>query len=125
MIWTQGLISFGIWLAFGYVLFRQTRKLLSWIVRIPRTRRTAYGPISLLFGVFAMGGGLLIIESQGGMTPNGFTPLGWIAATVFGLIFVGSQAVGAGMMVTLTNPRVTKPTPNPSVNQDSPHENLD
>ncbi len=55
----------------------------------------------MLLGAALLMAALLIAHSQGGFTPNGMTPLTWLAIAAAGLAFVHGQTMAMAILVTL------------------------
>lgn len=110
MLWVQAFACLAAWLGYGYVLFRRSRTILGWAVRLPARRRATLGPFFLVGGAALMAVGIVLLDLIGGFAKDRLTPSGWLLTTVFGLGFVHSQVLGASLLVTLADRRVTPPS---------------
>lgn len=118
----QAVVSGVLWIGYGFMLFRNSREILSYILSIPRKRRAIHAPVLLVLGLGTMTGGLLILLNLGGFGPNGMSLPAWAAVTALGLFFIRTQVYAAGMMVTLGAPAVTKGDAVSSVTPESSNE---
>lgn len=124
----QGVVSFGIWILYGVFLSRRSLQLRQRVQRMSRTVRGIRGGMTMIGALVILLGGFTGISLAGWMTPKGFTPLGWLAATLFGLAFVHAQTMSMAMLVSLAVPDVTSPAPGASVPNETArtedHENV-
>lgn len=95
MLWTQALICFVVWIAFG-----------TWVWhRFGRPRHlTGIGGkwkgIVLLFGgALFFFSGLYALASAGGIQEGRLTVPAWIACAFLGCVFVGMQTLGAAQII--------------------------
>ncbi|MEQ1820978.1 MAG: hypothetical protein ABL949_00535 [Fimbriimonadaceae bacterium] len=106
---------FGLWLAYGILLWRNSRALFAKLRQIPRNRRVLAGS-GLLFGSAALLLAVMIGLYQ--LSPNGISPLAWIIISVAGAGFIHCQVLAAGLFMSMA---VTDPNPEPSeLEEDTP-----
>lgn len=113
MLWTQSGISFAIWVAYGFALWRRFSAQTA-----PRKRSLAAGPLLLVLGVAFLAAGFYLIEALGGIGPSGLSPAGWAAVTLVGIAFVHCQTLAAAMMAAFVQEHVTSPHPPASSKQE-------
>jgi NhaP-type Na+/H+ or K+/H+ antiporter len=122
MIWAQGLLSFGVWVAYGYVRARGSDTLRRQLAQKPRRRRALLGGAYMLGSVTILFLGLMGIALAGGMPPGSMLPWGWVSMTILGLVFVHGQTQGAACLISLIQDPVTSAVlkPSTSAEQESP-----
>ncbi|HZH97654.1 MAG TPA: hypothetical protein VEX38_01670 [Fimbriimonadaceae bacterium] len=121
-MWTQGLVSFAVWIAYGVVQWRRSSKIYTRVSSIDRQKRITGGAVLMLLGALVLLGGLYSVELLGGFTRTGMTPLGWLLVTLVGLAFIHSQTVAAAMLVSLVGPTVTEASSAASSNRDTENQ---
>lgn len=99
MIWTQALLSFVVWIATGFILQRNSAKIGCALEHLSSTARRTVGVVGFLGSLALLIGGLYGIQALGGILKGQLTPIGWIAATVLGVVFVTCQSLTAGAMI--------------------------
>lgn len=114
MVWTQGLVCFIGWLAFGWWLRLRSNRLKMLVTNQSRKARTLLASVGIIASGLFLIAGLALVTALGGMTRNGLTGLGWIGVFVVGLVFIAGQVVSAGAMVSLFRPEVTSESHQPS-----------
>lgn len=101
MFWTQALISFAVWIAYGVVMSRLYAKRRPKVVNGSRRKRTLLGPVLMLVGAVMLLSGIFALYETHGIGPNGMTSWAWIWLTTFGLLFVQIQVLASLVMVSL------------------------
>jgi hypothetical protein len=115
VLWTQSLICFAIWVAYGVWLWRRIRSASS-----PGRRWAVFGgPLLLLGGVVLLAAGFFVAEKIGGLGPHGLTSPGWLIVALSGAAFVHGQTLAFVWMAGLAQVHVTSSTPSASSKQDS------
>lgn len=122
MIWLQAITCFGLWIAYGVVQARRSPRIRARLEAMSRGKKTAMGAILMLSGALVFFLTLLGSYVLHGITPNGMTPLTWIAVALGGLAFVHAQTMAMAMMVSLVHETVTS-SPVISSDQQSPTGN--
>jgi multidrug efflux pump subunit AcrB len=107
-MWTQGLISFALWLVYGAIQWRRSKEIHSQMSALQRIRRITGAAVLMLASAVVLLAGLFAVELLGGFTRTAMTPLGWLGVTVIGLAFVHAQTLAAAMLVSLVRPAVTE-----------------
>lgn len=118
MIWTQGLLSFCVWIAYGVLRSRGSKALRVRLGLLSRNQRTTRGIAWLVGSMAAFFVGLSVVVMAGGMPKGGMTPGGWIAITLLGLGFVHGQTQGTALLVSLVQEPVTSRAAEPSGTQE-------
>jgi hypothetical protein len=116
MIWIQGLISFLVWIGYGFFQARRSEKIRAWVCSLSRQHRAVSGALLIVVGMAFLFGGLFALLQMGGFTATGLTPVAWGAVTLLGLLFVHFQTLGTGMLVSLIGADVTNDPQHTSIN---------
>lgn len=120
MVWVQGGIAFCLWIAYGAIQSRRSGAIRLQVGRLSRVRRAVTGGALFVASAMVLLGGLAVAMERGAFTENGMTPLGFLAVTVLGLVFVHSQTMGTAMLVSLLQPEVTNQPDAASLNRARP-----
>jgi hypothetical protein len=110
----QVLVSFVIWILFGWFQARQGVKWRSILAQMSRRKRTVLGPILLVVGAAGLLGGIKGMAAVNGLADGSLTPSGWAIVTVVGIVFVGAQVAAGLMMVSLATQSEPDGTPQTS-----------
>lgn len=117
MIFFQGGLSFLIWIGYGFLQSRNSRKIREQVGRMSRAQRGILGAALYLVGAMVLIGGLGIVLERGGFTNSGLTPIAWIVVVLLGLAFVHAQTMATAMLVSLIQLNVTNGPNAASINR--------
>lgn len=118
MIWLQGLLSFLVWILYGWRMRSASASLRDRLIGWPRKRRVLVASLGLTGSLVLLFLSLWCIAALGGMRETGLTAWGWIAVTLAGLGFIHVQVISAASMITLLHSSVTPASTGSSVHQD-------
>ncbi len=107
VIWFQGGLSFLLWIGYGAIQSRRSRRIQGDVGRMPRGQRGILGAALFVVGAMVLIGGLAIVLRNGGFTGAGMTYWAWAAISILGLAFVHAQTMGMAMLVSLIQENVT------------------
>ena len=103
VLWIQGLASFCLWLAAGYVQARRAPAERVRLAGLGRSARVALGPVLMVVGAAFMLGALWFTALDHGLTTNGLAVWAWILITGAGTTFILAQSMAALMMISLAS----------------------
>lgn len=100
------LLCFGVWLAYGFVLWRRSAGLRTWASTKSRAFRALGGSALLFLGAGVLLGGLMALEPAGLAKDGKLSAGGWWVALALGSAFVHAQVVAAALMASLIRENV-------------------
>jgi hypothetical protein len=118
----QNFSLLAIWLAYGYVLWRQSGAKRPWALSLSRKFRVACGVLLLFGGATLMLASLLGVQALGGATKEGLTWWAYGAIALLGLVFVHMQALAATFLASLVHENVTGHLQGPSTKVETDSE---
>ncbi|HEY0866437.1 MAG TPA: hypothetical protein VGE01_03605 [Fimbriimonas sp.] len=123
MIWIQGLLSFLVWVGYGFWQSRRPQPPLTFTRRMRREVRGLTAAALLLVAVALLFGALDAVYRFGGFRPQGLAPWAWGLVTVVGLAFIHLQTLSLALIVTLAKDSVTAGRTPASTTQNTGEDN--
>ncbi|MBX3118257.1 MAG: hypothetical protein KF784_04270 [Fimbriimonadaceae bacterium] len=118
MVTLEAVVSFVVWVAYGWTVWRRGPQIRKKYGQIEKNKR-------ILASIWLMIGGLIVLmfgmygASQFAGTAEGsLSPVGWLIVAAVGCVFVHAQTLAAAIMTTLMEREVTSVAPQSSTIQE-------